>query len=139
MKNLKNEQGVALVTALLLTMIALAVIMALLYMITWQTKLSAAHKRYKTAIEASQGGVEIFAKQIIPQVFANHTTGGLVFPGIGLALGSSACWNAKLNKATADWGTACGPDASPFDPTQKADMTITLPGTQSDFNVYSKI
>lgn len=143
MRILKNEKGIALVTALLLTLISLAMVMALLYMITWQTKLSAAHKRYKTVIEASQGGAEIFTKQIIPIIFQNQTTGTLAaqFPGLHLVAGSSPCIKAKLNLATAFWGTACAPDASPLDPTQKPDIIMNLQATtlSSSYNVYSKI
>ena len=144
MKNLKNEKGIALVTALLLTLIALAMIMALLYMITWQTKLSAAHKRYKTTLEASQGSTEIFTKQILPLVFANHTTGGLAaqFPGLNLSAGSSNCLNAKLSMATAEWGAACGTGATSIDPVQLPDITLTLAGqsdTNTSYNVFTKI
>jgi Flp pilus assembly pilin Flp len=141
MNYLKNERGIALVTSLLLTLIALAMIMTVLYMITWQTKLSGANKRYKSALEASQGGAEIFAKQVIPYVFANSTTSGLAFSGITVTAGSSPCFNFKLNNPTATWGTKCSPDASPFDPTTKADITLTLQGSQSnqDYKVYSKI
>jgi Flp pilus assembly pilin Flp len=143
MKYLKNEQGIALVTSLLLTLIALAMIMTMLYMITWQTKLSGANKRYKSALEASQGGAEIFAKQVIPYVFTNRTTSGFSFPGTGIAFsaGSSPCFNYKLNNPTATWGTKCSPDTSPFDPTYKPDITLTLQGSQANqnYNVYSKI
>jgi Flp pilus assembly pilin Flp len=142
MNNLKNERGVALVTALLLTLIALAMIMTVLYMITWQTKLSGANKRYKSALEASQGGAEIFTKQIIPFVFANSTTAGISYAGgLTVTAGSSPCLAYKLNNATATWGTKCSPDASPYDPTVKADITLTLQGSESNknYNVYSKI
>jgi len=140
MKKLRNEHGVALVTALLLTLIALAIVMAILYIITWQTRLSGAHKRYKTAIEASHGGVELITKQIIPGVFQNvtgATTLAAQFPGFNLTL--NGCLGYKLQHPTAEWGATCGPDAKPFDPLTKTDMTITLSGTQSNYNVYAKV
>lgn len=144
MKNLRNERGVALVTSLLLTLIALAMIMAILYAITWQTKLSAAHKQYKTALEAAQGGgPEIFAKQIIPEVFANVTGQRLhdKFTGIDLVPASGACLQAKLGIKTSGWETACGTDTNLFDPTVKSDVRMTLNGINSNskFNVYAKI
>lgn len=144
MKNLKNERGIALVTALLLTLISLAMIMALLYTVTWQTQLSAAHKKYKTALEAAYGGPEIVAKQIIPKVFDNVTGARLTaqFPGVGLVPASGTCLKAKLEKATAEWGTACGTDTNLFDPTSSTDIRLTLQGAQgvqSDFNVFAKI
>jgi hypothetical protein len=142
MKNLRNERGIALVTALCLTMIALAIIMALLYMITWQARLSGAHKRYKTAIEASQGGAEIFTKQVIPLVFAGYTSSlTSQFPGITLTPRNNACMNFKLNNATSLWSSSvCGTDTAPLEATAAtSDVTLNLQGTQSSFNVYSKI
>jgi hypothetical protein len=146
MKLLKNERGVALVTALLLTLISLAIIMALLYMITWQTQLSAAHRRYKTAIEASHGGVEIFTKQVIPYIFTNNrtaTSGGSLaasFSTIGLAMGSSTCLKAKLNSPTSQWGAACSTNSMSPDPTIGPDTTFRLAGTANqNFKVYAKI
>jgi hypothetical protein len=145
MKHLKNERGIALVTSLLLTLIALAMVMALLYMITWQTKLSGANKRYKTAIEASQGGAEIFAKQVIPIIFANHTTAGLAgqlgFTADTLQAGKSDCLYFKLGNKTSDWGAKCGPTASSQEATQLPDLTLTLKGTDASkaFKVFSKI
>ncbi|HEY6871486.1 MAG TPA: pilus assembly PilX N-terminal domain-containing protein [Geobacteraceae bacterium] len=146
MKNLRNDRGIALVTALCLTLVALAIIMALLYMITWQSRLSGAHKRYKTAIEASQGGAEIFAKQVIPLVFAGYTTSlSSQFPGITLTPTNNSCLNYKLQNATASWSTVCGPDNDYLnptnldDPTKTADVTLNLQGTQSPFNVYAKV
>ncbi len=139
MKILRNERGMALVTSLILMMIALAITMAILYMVVWQTKLSGAHKRYRTAIEASQGGVEIFAKQIIPQVFTNFTSGmGTQFNFVWNG-GNLACFSYKLNNATAKWGTICGSDPARYDATQNWDVTFTLPGTNANYNVYAKI
>ncbi len=139
MKIVRNERGMALVTSLLLMLIALAITMALLYLLVWQTKLSGAHKRYKTALEASQGGVEIFAKQVIPQVFTNFTSGmgaqfNLVWNG-----SNPSCLSYKLNNATASWGSACGADSNPYDATKNWDVTFNLPGTQSNYSVYAKI
>ncbi len=151
MKNLRNERGIALVTALCLTMIALAIIMALLYMITWQARLSGAHKRYKTAIEASQGSAEILAKQIIPLVFANVTGARLTaqFPGISLVQANGKCMQAKLNSVPSGagsldyplgWPAYCGADPVPLEASPAtSDVTLNLQGTQSPFNVYTKI
>lgn len=146
MKNLRNERGVALVTALCLTMIALAIIMALLYMITWQSRLSGAHKRYKTAIEASQGGAEIFTKQIIPMVFNNYTAAlSKTFLGITVAPRDNACLSYKLTNPTSLWPTMCGANNNPanpaslYDPSIASDVILNLQGTQSPFTVYTKI
>lgn len=129
----------ALVTSLLLTLIALAITMAILYMVVWQTKLSGAHKRYKTAIEASQGGVEIFTKQVIPAVFTGYTSGMAAQFGFNWYASNRACLGYKLSNATATWGTVCSSDLAPYDATSYWDVTFTLPGTHSSYNVYAKI
>lgn len=74
MKILHNNKGVALVTSLMLTLISLALILTLLYIVTQNTVLSGSHRRYKTALEASYGGVEVFTKEIIPQIFKDYSS-----------------------------------------------------------------
>lgn len=59
MKILRNEKGIALVMVLVLSAIALAIMSALLYMVTSGTKTSGLQKRYKTALDAGIGGGEI--------------------------------------------------------------------------------
>jgi hypothetical protein len=143
MKTLKNERGIALVTSLLLTLISLAIIMAILYMVTQGTKLSAAHKRYKNALEASYGGTELFTKQILPQVFTNTTTGTLAnqFSTYDMQLVSNKCFQAKLGMPTANWGADCSAASKTYDPTATPDLSIKLLGTdpQNAFRVFSKI
>ncbi len=141
MKKLQNERGIALVTALLLTLIAFAITMAILYMVIWQTKLSGAHKRYKTALEASQGGVQLFTQQIIPQVFGNVSGASLAsqFPaGLGLNEPNSSCFQFKLLNPTAKWGS-CADLSDPYNATSKPDVTFKLQGAASTYTVYSKI
>jgi len=45
MNRLNNNKGVALVTALMLTLISLTIVMALMYMITQGTTVSASNKK----------------------------------------------------------------------------------------------
>jgi hypothetical protein len=143
MKTLRNENGIALVTSLLLTLIALGIIMAILYLITLGTQVSGAHRRYKSALEASYGGAEIFSMQILPQVFTNNTTGGLAakFASIYLQPGNSGCFKSKLANPTAQWGGVCGPGSATLDATSLPDMTFTLQGSgsQANFKVFTKI
>jgi hypothetical protein len=143
MNKLRNERGIALVTALLLTLIALAITMALLYLVIWQTTLSGAHKRYKTAIEATQGGAEMFAKQVIPQVFLNVTTGMQASFNLSWNSTNPACLSTKLNNATGSWGAACTAEtaATLFDATKNWDVKFKLQGAggNPEYDVYAKI
>lgn len=54
-----NEKGIALVMVLILAMISLAIVSAMLFMITQGTVLSGAQKFYSTAEEASTGAAEL--------------------------------------------------------------------------------
>ena len=145
MRLLANERGIALVTALMMTLITLAVIMAALYFVTQQTQLSAASKRYRTALEAAHGGgPELFAKNIIPQVFAGYSTSKLeaMFGSVGLTMKgvSNACMNQKLKETTLNW-SACSADNRKPDPRIAPDVKFTLQGLagSTGFSVYAKI
>jgi len=105
MKHLRNEKGIALAMIMVLSVIALAVITGLIYMLTLTTQTSGLQKRYKTAYEAGLGGSDIMI-QLIRQ------RGD---PELGLSWGAfatDACLTAKLNTTTseANWKDACGGD-----------------------------
>jgi len=143
MRHLKNEKGVALVTALLLTLIALAICLALIYYITQSTTISGANKRYKTSLEAAHGGVDVFAKDIIPRIFGGYSTNSLraTFEGINLDVPvSNDCLQQKLNMNTRDW-SACGATGSSPDALAYPDITFRLRGMplKPGFLVNAKI
>jgi hypothetical protein len=71
-KRLGDTSGFALVTALMFTLISLTIVSALLYIMTQSTIVSGANKRYKTAMGASYGGAELFAKDILPFLMQNR-------------------------------------------------------------------
>jgi hypothetical protein len=151
MRKLRNEDGVALITALMFTLICLGIVMALMQMLLVQTKMSASQKTYRNAIEASYGGTEMLTKEFIPRL-ANYSTGiaplmatfagNGALPQMGLAVNRTLVTGGetlkvKLNTATASWPTAVSktPDAKVL-----PDFNFTLKGDQgSNFNVYAKI
>ncbi len=59
MKRIKNEKGIALVMVLVMALIGLAIVSAMLFMLTQGTQSSSAQKFYRTAEEASYGGMEL--------------------------------------------------------------------------------
>ncbi len=145
MQLLKNENGIALVTALMLTMISLTIIMALLHMITAGAQLTGASKRYKTSLEAARGGVDVVIKDILPSMMQNQGSATLEadvegsFSGISLDVTTTtACpIQTKLTTPTSQWPAACSQQNNPK---QNYDMTLLLPSTISDpFRVYTKI
>lgn len=145
MRFLRNEKGIALVTSLLLTLISLAIVMAVIYLVTQGVQVSASHKRYKNYLEASYGGVETFTKIIIPAAFqstagAPDLTALLIGSLSGSAFSNYNCFQDKLNKERTDWGS-CSANALTLDPSNTPDITFTLQGPplQPNYTVFAKI
>lgn len=143
MNPINNEKGIALVTSLMLTVLSLIMVMVLLYIVSTGTQLSAGHKRYKTALEASYGGTELFVKDIMPKVFQGYSSSlTSQFNGIGLTMPSVNCLSQKMNTATAGWSAAC---SSTLDAKTSPDLQFYLKSeltgfqAQPKFMVYSKI
>jgi hypothetical protein len=143
MRYLRNEDGIALISALMFTLLCLGMIMALLYYVTAGTRMSAAQKRYRNSLEASYGGTEFITKTIIPRLFNNYSGGRKSLlddfgpaDKLGLAFPSNAL-DTKLSTATAGWGSL----SKTVNPKDTPDLTFTLKGTNSagDFKVFTKI
>ena len=146
MKVLRNERGIALITALLMTLLALGIVAAVLYMVTQGIQVSAASKRYKTALEASHGGLEIFAKDIITQIYTGTASSQVTsaFSSINLSFGAySSCLKQKITTPTAQWNTTtvCGSNAKTINPQLYPDATFTLKGvtTGTNYKAYVQI
>lgn len=142
MKSPRNEDGIALVTALLLTLISMTVAMAVLYLISQGIATSSAQKRYQSSLEAAHGGVEFFSKEIVPRLMQGESATSLAtsFGGINLTFPASACFSQKLDKSPSEW-TSCSGTALTSDPKQSPDITFTLAGATigSNYKIYSKI
>jgi len=149
MKLLANQKGIALITALLLTLISLTIVMYLLFMITSGVKLSGANKRYKTALEASYGSTDLIIKEIIPAIFSKTIAVNAYTPwdnslrdlgystSMDFTANTDACLLDKLTNPSSNWGPACSksPNAK-----ESPDFSIKLNSTSSDpFTVYTKI
>lgn len=145
MKFLRNNNGIALVTSLMFTLITLGIVMALLLMITRGTTVSGMNKKYKTALEASYGGTEIFTKDMFPFILRNYSSASLItdvrntFGGTGVTnvLATQNCLQSKLTKSTVDWPAGCSNSPSPK---QSPDISFSLTAVSGNpFIVYSKI
>lgn len=144
---LRKQDGIALVTSLMLTLVSMTIVMALMYMVTYGTQASGQFKRYKSALDASYGGTEILTKDILPMVLRNYSSSTLVtdlvssttgFGAIGLQVNTTQnCLQSKLTKSTANWPAGC--DNSPF-AAKNSDMNFSLQAsTGNPYTVYSKI
>lgn len=61
----KNNKGLALITTLLLSVIALLIVSAAYYLLTSGTKISGIQSRYTTALEASKGAADYVINVIL--------------------------------------------------------------------------
>ncbi|HTP64359.1 MAG TPA: pilus assembly protein PilX [Geobacteraceae bacterium] len=150
MNHLRNERGIALVTALLLTLITLVIVMALMYYIEMGTKMSGAAKRYKDVRQAGYGGVSLTVNELMPRL-ENAVLGDSVsvinalkgdYASANLTIPDANCLKLKLSSSTALWGSC----SSTLDPKTAPDMTFTLNSTLAGFStptqgyiVYTKI
>jgi len=94
-KVLENEKGLALMMVLIISAISIAVMSALIFMLTSGTQMSGIQKRYSTALEAADGGQEATLRTIGLRDnpgFANGVDGWLYDP--------NACMEAKLLNST---------------------------------------
>lgn len=137
-----SERGVVLVVVLVLSAVALAIMTALIYMITVGTQTSGLQKRYKTALEAGIGGGTIFCQLIsargdttlIGAASLNNfnitTPAGCKDTGVNIGI------NAKLLSQSSLWNANCDNSLSinPAD-NKTYDMQVDL-GT---YSVYAKI
>lgn len=142
MRTLAREDGAALVTALMLTMLTLVIAMALLSTVIIGSKISASQKRYRTALSAAQGGVELLTREIIPQLFdAGGTAQSLEgdYAAISLQLPDPGCLRQKLDTPGGSW-SACSAAQSSSDPAQSPDLLFRLKSDgRKGFLVSSKI
>ncbi len=127
---LRNERGIALVMVLVLSAIMLAIIAALVYMLTSGTQVSGIQKRYRTALEAGQGGSDAMYELI-----AARSDPGIT--GICTLTFSATCLTDKLTKATSSWSSACDNllTITPVTAPATYDMYCTL----GNYTAYAKI
>lgn len=159
MRHLKDEKGIALVMVLVLALIAMAVISTLVYLVLQGTKFSGAFKRYETAREAGVGGAEIVAALVThrgtldvmglgltnscacgdPEVVGDNTFGD----GSPIPEGDPyRCLCAKLcdptySGSTYNWSMC--PNGATLNPSENADLTFSLPGYDTTYDVSAKI
>ena len=81
-----RERGIALITTLLLGLIAVILIGVLLYFLTTGTRISGVEKRYSVALEAAKGASE-YIMQLLLTGNITCNGGGVCSPGASIDLG----------------------------------------------------
>ncbi|MDT8421531.1 MAG: hypothetical protein RQ754_13960 [Desulfuromonadales bacterium] len=110
MRWIRNQRGVALLTALLMSLVIMAMVTGTLYFVTQSTKMTGAGKRYATAEEAAEGTIDIMKDAINFTIWGGD-------PADLTALSSTCFANAVLVNTT----SPCA-------------VSITLPGEIGDFD-----
>lgn len=148
---LSNNKGVALLTSLMLTMITLGIVMSLFYIITQSIKVSAATKRYRNVTEATYGGSELVAFDIIGSAFKNMSSAGgmsnqlvSAYANVDLSmLASNNCFKQKLSSPSSSWTSCTSTQKSMELLTVKTtpDLTFLLKSTAAgqNYKVFAKI
>lgn len=137
----RNKDGVALVTALCMTLISLTIVMAVMYVITQGIIRTGTMKTYRTALEASYGGTDIVIKEIVPALL-RVDTGFLDDLNNKYSMNfmkdtTDACLNDKLTKRTADWDPAC---SQSLDLRADRDFSFTLQASAGQpYSIYTKV
>jgi len=146
MRYLKNKDGVALMMALILSVIALAIVSALLYFVVQSTEISGFQKRYRTAHEAAKGSIELITKEIISGTIGGDPLSSLGSYGglVKIDPGRDNCFRSKLTTPVQNWDCKCKDCEQSLDPDdlrKVPDVTFSLPAVppQPNFAVYGKI
>ena len=146
MNYLKSNKGIALITAMMFTVLTLVITMALLQMVTTGVRTSGALKRYKTSLDATYGGSELLTKEIIGKAlaFSNFSSTGnpftTYFPAkMGsltlLPESNLSCLHMRLTTPRRFWSPACAPASS-----SSPDISFQLNGASgSPYRVFSNI
>ena len=102
-KPLNNQDGIALVTALMLGMFGMLMVAALLFMVNTGTWLSGSQARRQTALAAAHGANNFFVKEVIERGMEGTGLNAMGDYGGMLASGDGTAGNAA--DAAADFAT----------------------------------
>ncbi|MGA7828308.1 MAG: hypothetical protein WCA04_11640 [Geobacteraceae bacterium] len=151
MRCIRNQNGVALITALMFTAISLVLCLALLYIVTVGIQTSGALKGYKTALDATYGGTDIMVKDLVNTSFGykDYLTlhVGATFPdylksNMGLLAANATvgdCMNQRLTLPRTQWSASCK-DTSLDPKTGHTDVSFELNAASgTPYKVYTKI
>jgi hypothetical protein len=133
-----NEKGITLVIVMILSLISLAIIASLIFMIITGTQISGIQKRYKTSLEAGMGGADV-TYQVISFKGNPNIPGLSNFAIPAENVGGFNCLRAKLENPTSAWPAACDSSLTIIPGTTTTyDITLQL-GANPTWDIYAKI
>ena len=108
MRIITNEKGIALVMVLILSLIGLAMVSALIFMVTQGTTLSGAMRFYRTANEASVGAAEFVGEYLL-----NRGSMTALNFALGCNCGDPAIYTDNIDNATGARSCRCDKICNP--------------------------
>jgi len=150
----KSEKGMVLIVVLVLSAVVLALITALIYMVTSGTQISGAQKRYKSSLEAAKGGNELLYRLVGlrgDETDNQMFTDALADAGLtsSMPIMTSLCTGtsngspyykleAKLKTPTTSWVNCNSDLAINPDNSNTYDVVFQM-GATTRYNLYAKI
>ncbi len=132
---LQSEKGIALVIVLILSVISLAIVSALLFMITEETIMSGAHRFFRTAEEAGVGGTEI-----VGELIENRgTLSADIQTNLSPVITADNCFSEKINLSKTDWTAECSPPEMSLSIDASNALTFDMNFDLGNFRVFTKI
>lgn len=130
MKNtIKDQKGIALITTLMLLVLAFAVVAILFRLATRETQLARLEQSYATALDAAKSGADLFMFVVQNGLYAPSAQ-ALPF---NASFNNVACLRTKMGNAPGDnppgtvWTTAgCPSSAVDSNATDSPDITVAL-------------
>ena len=141
MRMIRNNEGMALIMVLILSVICLAMSSGILYFVTESTRMSGSHKRYETANQAATGGSEVMFQLVSSRGDQTNFNYPLNLGLFNLTTPSSNvggfnCITDKLLNNTDDWNAVCNSSLS-IDRLDSS--TYDMAFDMGTYNVYSKV
>jgi Tfp pilus assembly protein PilX len=144
--NIKNENGIALIVALIIAFVILVLGSMALYISMQSTKISGAFRQYRSSIEAAAGAFEDM-KRVVDKIKAGNDP---TFPNSnGITVDcKKECLQYKLTHPTTEWsddlpGNGCSANALQAQSTNADDVVnpnyYDLKYSLGNYNVYIKI
>lgn len=73
MNILRNEKGIALITALIMGLVGMLMLASILLLVQSGTWITGSKKRYLTALDAAHGGMNFYAREVVQRGLAGTT------------------------------------------------------------------
>jgi len=130
---LGRKEGIALVLALIISLVVMFLIISTVYFVTLSTSMSGAGKRYSTVAEAADGAVEVMKNAV------NLMMAGEPVSSLPIADGSPPCLIESIIEGTKSCTAELILPGADFFTAYKAGITVTrlysmdAPGTSIDF------